>query len=81
MAGKHHAIDASGFPRPSVDQKSRPPVFPGSATDRAYAEGRKAGVANIADNPHTVGTPESHAWLNGAFYSGSASEKLQTAVD
>ena len=81
MAGKHHAIDSSGFLRPSNDQKNRPPVFPGSKTDRAYAEGRKAGVGNIADNPHTVGTPESNSWLNGAFFSGSASEKLQTAVE
>jgi len=81
MAGKHHAIDESIFTRPSTGQKNRPPVFPGSKTDRAYAEGRDAGLGNIGDNPHPAGTPEYNAWGCGAYFSGNASEKLQTAVD
>ena len=64
-----------------------PPDFPGGRSDKAYAEGRRAGDNgdSAGENPHTTGTPESLAWLNG-WLSGAFSDtgysglQLQTAV-
>jgi len=81
MAGKHTAVGSpSGFGSPS-NVTNLPPVYPGSRTDRAYAEGRAAGFGGLGNGPHATGTPEYYAWENGCFYFNQAAEKVQTAVD
>jgi hypothetical protein len=80
MAGKHYNVGiASGYFNPAL--LNEPPVFPGSRTDRAYAEGRAAGLGGLGNGPHATDTPEYWAWENGCFFSTLANAKIQTGID
>lgn len=70
MAGKHINItDNNAVGQFRANSLSRPPVYPGLRTDRAYAEGRTAATSggSVGDNPFApnFGWPEFQAWSNG----------------
>lgn len=68
MAGKHYYVGQSSLPGNFVsDSLSRPPTFPGSLVDRAYAEGRQANQNGelSTTNPHPFASELFQSWFNG----------------
>lgn len=70
MAGKHWNYDVAGANTAQVvaAAAAKPPWFPGGKLDKAYAEGRKAGIDGVnpfTGNPFPSGSPQNSAWGRG----------------
>ena len=74
MAGKHYGVGTNTY---APITGTLPPEYPGSKTDKAYAEGRAAPV-NV--NPHPSGTPEFLAYLNGFGRQAQVAAEIQTGI-
>jgi len=74
MAGKHDGVVLG---KVGLDAQ---PFYPGTRDDRAYSEGRQAGVQGleIGDNPHVLDTPESNIWIDGFILFATTDAQIQT---